>query len=159
MKTTILSIFAALFVTSQAFGVFIPGQERPQYHADLMVTSATGNLSHTERVQIMKYSVDGVDSSGFHLSLNGERAVRLAVQNVRSIGCGSIEIVAEEITELNEIDGDSLRMTVIDHSNRICMDLIENAISITIEKFQQPYLEPVGSLEAEGNSQPVYTIQ
>lgn len=47
--------------------------------------------------------------------------IRLPVVSVEEIGCGSLKIVAQR--DMRMVDGILQRLTVIDHSHRVCMDL------------------------------------
>lgn len=158
MRTTIFSVFAALLISTQAFAIFIPGQERPVFQAELLVSEATGALAHEEFVRIAKYTVAGQNVTGFYLNLENQETKKLIVTSVNAIGCGSFEIHAEDIAP-QAVQGNYLRLTIVDHSSRLCHDLPANLLEVEIEKFEAPYFEPVGYLKASGTAQPVFTIQ
>ncbi len=158
MKQFLFSVAATLLISTQAYAIFIPGQERPRYQAKMLVSEASGTLSHEEFVYLVNFTVDDQSQAGFYLSLDEAQAKRLFVVSDHTIDCSSQEIVATD-TISKAIQGNYLQLTVINHTNRLCTDLPANLIKVILEEFRAPYLEPVGTLKATGTTEVIYMIQ
>lgn len=154
MKYLFFALVTSLCITQTAAAVFEPGMHRPVYLADLTVTEASGTFQTEEHLQLVKYSVDGSKEAGFNLIRDENAPVKLNIVSVADAGCGSIRIEAHGFA-----DGAQLELIVIDHTNRVCRDVVPGLLEISLTSFSPDSNSVFGTLEAHGNYEYLYSIQ
>jgi hypothetical protein len=151
MKTNATLSLLAFTFSALSFASVIPGYERPLYSGQAKILKAQGTLASTQNVNFVVTRQDGAKQfTGVELTLDNEVAVFLSVKSVRKIGCGSEEVIAES---------GQYRISFVDHSNRICKDLVDFAIQGKLERLTRN--RKLSGIVSFGVAQiePVYTIQ
>ncbi len=134
---------------------------RPSKTATLEVTETVGQLDRSD-AQIDGLRVTMLESSGLRSAVTGfEVAIRnkseIQFRNVSQevIACGSISYTA---TATNEQTGQMYRFQLVDHTSRICDDAQPATWIAKVELVNPVQDVELGYLTAEGNPEPVYSI-
>lgn len=171
-KLHLLALIAILSVAN-AHAVVIPGWERPIYEADLVELDEDGNVieEHLAKQLTMHRRAGSEAATSFALSEEVQvycvvapcapierTAVFRVVGSPLRDGCGSVHYKAFESSPADLMDDRAQvnlprRLTLVDHSTRICKDLRRFRWDVQIDERDGE------TRHLGGNPTAVYTIQ
>ena len=175
MKKVIFTLIGVVFFsTLNAHAIVMsPGQERPLYIAGMDKLSAVGEFKNAQDITIMTTQQDQSDSltglvpSYLNKSTKQYRSVELVITSKQSIGCGSVEYIANLaqplVLENERVENPYLqhRLTVVlkDHTRRKCMDLPANLWEASVNEGYGFCGTMDSRMELSGHPHVIYTIQ
>ncbi|MEK7790036.1 MAG: hypothetical protein AAB309_00235 [Deltaproteobacteria bacterium] len=158
-------VVAAFLVSINANAIVDEGWERPIFRSNMVKLDAWNGFENAEDIHLLMTKLDESERpTGLQLSYSEAPSdvaavVDLKITEVRDVGCGSVQYVAN-LPESPENLKFNSRFTVVltDHTKRVCRD-------------RQPYLWKASvrqgygwcgtfdaTMDIAGNPEPVYTI-
>jgi hypothetical protein len=162
-QISLMASILTLVTSTSAFAIVLPGWDRPVSKAEMTVLNQQGSLPSTienaKTIELVMTQQDGSQSpAGFVLLIDGQYNQAYQVTESATDNCGSTTYTLAPVQKPGTLvlDETSESLHVINHSDRLCMDLHKYQWELDV-KNSDLLRQVIGQARLAGNPEALIT--